>query len=122
MNTVAKTLIAATAVAGTLGASTLTASAHHVPQPAPVVLSPAACDQYAKDYANWAIGHRGGQTVLGGAIGAGFGALVGGYFFGAPGLGAAFGGLAGAGAGAMWNNPQWQAEYQNAYNYCIHSF
>lgn len=116
---ITKTLIAATAVAGTLGASTVTASAHHA---APPVLSPAACDQYAKDYANWAIGHRGGQTVFGGVVGAGLGYLIGGYFFGAPVAGAAFGGLAGAGVGAMWNNPQWQAEYQNAYNYCIQSF
>ena len=120
--TIAKTLtksaLAATVALGMIGATTTTASAYGS---SPVIVrSPVACDQYARDYANWAVGNRGGQAVIGGLLGAGVGALVGGFFFGTPFVGAAIGGGAGAVGGVMWNRPMWQAEYQNAYNACIY--
>ena len=118
--TLTKSVLAAAIAVGTIGATTASASAYGS---SPVIVrSPVACDQYARDYANWAAGNRGGQAVIGGLLGAGVGALVGGFFFGTPIAGAAIGGGAGAVGGAMWNRPQWQAEYQNAYNACIHGY
>ena len=115
---ITRTLLAATVAVGMIGATTATASAYN-PGPA---RSPAACDQYAKDYANWAVGNRAGQAAFGGVVGAGVGALVGGFFFGTPLAGAAIGGGIGVAGGAMWNQPQWQAEYNNAYSACIYGY
>ncbi len=117
-----KTLLAAAISIGTIGATTATASAYYV-NPAPtvvVVRTPQACDAYARSYANNHAGNRGVRIGAGGLIGAGIGALAGGFFFGTPVAGAVVGGTVGLGAGAVIGQPQWQAEYNNAYGACIY--
>ena len=119
---ISKTLIAATLSFAMIGATTATASAHssksqtqpqHQTQ---VVRSSQACDMYARDYANWRAGYRGTRVAVGGLIGAGVGALVGGFLFGTPIAGAVVGAGAGVVGGAIVGQPQWQAEYNNAYS------
>ena len=118
--TIAKTLIAGVLSIAVIGGTSATAFAHGAaPAPAPV-RSPTICDTYAKDYANAVAGNRGVRIVGGGLIGAGIGFLAGGFLFGAPIAGAAVGGTVGLGAGAIAGQPQWQAEYNNAYSACIY--
>lgn len=117
-----KTLLAAAMTTGVIAASTATASAYYV-TPAPTVVmvrTPQACDAYARSYANNHAGDRGVRVAAGGLIGAGIGALAGGFFFGTPVAGAVVGGTVGLGAGAVMGQPQWQAEYNNAYTACIY--
>ena len=117
---ISKTLAAAALSVAMIGATTATASAWG-PAPAPqMVRSPTLCDNYARDYANAVAGNRGARIGIGGLIGAGVGALVGGYFFGTPIAGAAVGAGAGIAGGAIIGQPQWQAEYNNAYSACIY--
>jgi len=117
---IAKTLIAATLTVGMIGATTATASAWS-PSPAPItVRSPTICNIYARDYANFVAGNRGVRIGVGGLLGAGIGALVGGFFFGTPIAGAVIGGGAGLAGGAIIGQPQWQAEYNRAYSACIY--
>ena len=118
---ISKTLAAAALSVAMIGGTTVTASAWG-PAPAPypiTVRSPTICDTYARDYANFVAGNRGARIGIGGLIGAGVGALVGGYFFGTPIAGAAVGAGAGAVGGAIVGQPQWQANYTNAYSACI---
>jgi len=124
--TLTKSALAAAIAVGTIGATTANASAFGATplgysNPVPF-RTPVACDQYSRDYANWAVGNRGGQALVGSVIGAGVGALIGGFFFGAPIAGAAIGGGAGALGGAVWNTPQWQGEYHNAYQACMSGY
>ena len=114
--TIAKTLIAGVLSVAMIGGTTATAFAYN---PTPV-RSPTICDTYARDYANAVAGNRGVRIVGGGLIGAGIGFLAGGFLFGAPIAGAAVGGTVGLGAGAIAGQPQWQAEYNNAYSACIY--
>lgn len=120
---ISKTLIASALSIGMIGTTTATASAFS-PTPAYplVVRSAQACDMYAKDYANWRAGHRGTRVAAGGLIGAAVGGLVGGFFFGTPVAGAAIGAGAGIVGGSLVNQPQWQAEYNNAYSACIYGY
>jgi hypothetical protein len=119
--TIAKTLIAATLSIGVIGGATAANASPYTPSPYPLVVrSPQACDAYARDYANWAAGNRGVRIAAGGLIGAGLGALAGGFFFGTPIAGAVVGGGLGLGAGAVIGQPQWQAEYNNAYGACVY--
>ncbi len=118
---ITKTLLSATLTAGVIAATTATASAYYVtPAPAPVVRTSQMCDSYARDVANAHAGNRGVRIGAGGLIGAGVGALAGGFFFGTPIAGAIVGGTVGLGAGAVIGQPQWQAEYNNAYSACIY--
>ena len=63
---ISRTLLAASVAIGMIGATTASASAYGTP-PAPT-RSPAFCDQYAKDYANWSVGNRAGQAAFGGVL------------------------------------------------------
>jgi len=56
------------------------------------------------------------DTLIGGAVGAGGGALVG-SAVGSPGVGAAVGGLAGAGAGYIYGNQQERYWRYGGYGY-----
>jgi len=114
MRTLSKILVASTLAVGMIGATTATSSASPL-----IVRSPTACDSYARDYANLVAGHRGGRILLGTVIGAGVGYLAGGVFFGNPIGGAIVGGGLGLAGGALIGQPQWQAEYNNAYYACI---
>jgi hypothetical protein len=107
---ISKTLIAATLAVGLVGATTVTASAHGSTQPT-VYRTADMCDAYAKDYANQRDGNRIVRGVAAGAIGA----VVGGFLFGTPVLGAA----AGVATTAIIHGPQWQGEYSAAYQACI---
>jgi osmotically inducible lipoprotein OsmB len=55
-------------------------------------------------------------TLLGGAVGAGGGAIIG-STVGAPGAGAAIGGALGAGTGYVIGNQMQNEEYSHHYNY-----
>jgi hypothetical protein len=108
---ITKTLIAATLAVGVVGTSTIAASASPF-TPAPVVIRTAdACDAYAKDYANWRAGNRTTRVAAGAIIGG----VAGGLLFGTPVLG----GVIGVAAQAAVHQPQWQAEYGNAYAACV---
>ena len=114
MRTLSKILVASALCVGMIGATTATSSASPL-----IVRSPAACDSYSKDYANLVAGHRGGRILLGTVIGAGVGYFVGGGLFGNPLGGAVVGAGFGLAGGALIGQPQWQAEYNNAYYACI---
>lgn len=114
MRTLSKILVASTLAVGMIGATTATSSASPL-----IVRSPTACDSYSKDYANMVAGHRGGRILLGTAIGAGVGYFVGGGLFGNPLGGAVVGAGFGLAGGALIGQPQWQAEYNNAYYACM---
>ena len=119
--TITKTLLAATLSLGVIGTATAANASPFNPAPYPVVApSPQACDAYARNYANYRTGNRGVRIAAGGLIGAGFGALAGGFLFGTPVAGAVVGGTVGLGAGAAIGQPQWQAEYNNAYSACLY--
>ncbi len=116
-----KTLLAAAISFGVIGTATVANASPYNPAPYPVITpSPQACDSYARNYANYRAGNRGVRIGAGGLIGAGFGALAGGFLFGTPIAGAVVGGTVGLGAGAVIGQPQWQAEYNNAYTACIY--
>lgn len=76
------------------------------------------CDDYARDWANWAT-ERGRDAAVGAIIGGGFGAVLGGALADRPGLGGLIGLGIGAGIGAFADRSQWEAEYNRAYNACI---
>ncbi len=118
MNATLKTLVASALTLSAIAGTTATASAH---QPV-VVISAEACDSYATAYANGHVGPRGRKVIVGTLIGAGAGFLIGGYVFGAPGVGA----LAGAGTGALFGaaagNPQWDNAYAYAFQACMQGY
>ena len=62
------------------------------------------------------MGPRGTDTLIGGAAGAGGGALIG-SAVGAPGTGAVLGGLLGAGGGYLIGNAQAEAWHHRYYRY-----
>ena len=104
-----KTLIGAMALAAA-GAFTTEA----------VAQSRAACESYARDYANDVV-PTGGNVVGGAAAGAITGAIIGGIIGGGrgAGTGAAIGGGAGALGGAGHSSAQWNRAYRSAYNDCM---
>jgi hypothetical protein len=109
---ISKTLIAATLAVGVVGTSSAAFAGPFSPSNSPVMIRTAdACDAYAKDYANWRAGNRTTRVAAGAIIGG----LAGGLLFGAPVLGAGVGVV----AQAAVHQPQWQAEYGNAYAACI---
>ena len=109
--TISKALLAATLAVGIVGTTTATASASPFSPPATVIHTADACEAYARDYANWRAGNRTARVAVGGLIGG----LAGGFLFGAP----VVGGLIGVAAQAAVHQPQWQAEFSNAYSACI---
>ena len=115
-----KTLLAASIAFGTVGVATA-ASANPVVV-YPVVINTAGCDAYAQNYATGHAGPRFRPVVIGTLLGAGAGALIGGFGFGAPGLGAAIGAGAGALGGAAVGNPQWNAQYNAAFGACMQGY
>jgi hypothetical protein len=76
------------------------------------------CDNYARDWANWAT-QRGNDAAVGLIIGGGLGAFWGEVLFNRPGLGGLIGGGIGLGIGAFADRPEWRQQYENAYNACI---
>lgn len=102
-------------IAAVLGAAALTVAASSTAS----AQSSQQCDAYARDYANWATGNPAGAAAAGGAIGGIFGAVVGEIVGDRPGVGALVGAGIGGAIGARQAGPEWQAIYNNAYNYCL---
>jgi hypothetical protein len=115
-----KTLLAASIALGTVGMATAASAQPYVVFP--VVINPAACDSYAQNYATGHAGPRNRQVIVGTLLGAGAGFLVGGFGFGAPGVGAAVGAGVGALGGAAVGNPQWNAAYNAAFQACMQGY
>jgi len=120
MNRSLKTLVAASIALGTVGAATAASAQPYAVFP--VVINPAACDAYAQNYATGHAGPKNRQVIVGTLLGAGAGFLVGGFGFGAPGIGAAVGAGVGALGGAAVGNPQWNAQYNAAFGACMQGY
>ncbi|MCW5713474.1 MAG: hypothetical protein KIT43_03090 [Bauldia sp.] len=115
-----KTLLAASIALGTVGVATAASAQPYVVMP--VVINPQACDLYAQNYATGHAGPKNRQVIVGTLLGAGAGFLVGGFGFGAPGVGAAVGAGVGALGGAAIGNPQWNAAYNAAFSACMQGY
>lgn len=103
-----------TVIAAMLGVAALMATVEGA-----AAQTPAQCDRYARDYANWATGNPYGGAAAGGIIGGIFGAVIGEIVADRPGVGAMVGAGFGGAIGVSQTAPEWQAIYQNAYNYCL---
>ena len=120
MNRTLNTALAAAISFGMIGATALTATSASA-QPV-VVITADACDAYATSYANAHVGPRARRVIVGTLIGAGTGFLVGGFVFGAPGVGTLAGAGVGALTGAAIGNPQWDSAYNTAFGACLQGY